>query len=205
MPTPINTQPYGLCFDAACEYIWFTGKLTNTVGRIKVDQPDKSDSFGLEHFELPTLGAIPIYIELGPDNNVWGTCLSNSIIFRVTTGEKPVVDEMSISDVAKDRMLITIKPDHRGLPFICGFLIKLVTISVILTLERSRRKYQSYLHKRKQENAHAQQDANIYSEEVSLCKTICDRLGTITFKEGNYGSKRENSDQEGGEKKKAQT
>ena len=113
VPTPINTRPHGFCFDAANEYIWFTGKLTNTVGRIKVDGSPES----LQHFELPTLGSVPIYVALGPDNNVWGTCLSSSTIFRVTTGTHPVVDEMSISDVAKDRRPIAIKPDPRGLPF----------------------------------------------------------------------------------------
>jgi len=113
VPFPINTRPHGFCFDAKCEYIWFTGKLTNTVSRIKVDGGDDT----VQHFALPTLGAIPIYLALGPDNNVWGTCVSNSIIFRVTTGKYPVVHEMSISDAAKDRRPIAIKPDPRGLPF----------------------------------------------------------------------------------------
>jgi hypothetical protein len=106
IPTPINVRPHGFCFDAAHKYIWFTGKLTNTVGRIKVDDCPES----LEHFGLPTLGSIPIYVALGPDNHIWGTCLNSSTIFRVTTGEKPVVDEISISDVAKDRRPVTIKP-----------------------------------------------------------------------------------------------
>eukprot|EP00978_Attheya_sp_CCMP212_P009456 scaffold22356_cov53-Attheya_sp.AAC.8 len=113
VPFPINTRPHGFCFDAKCEYIWFTGKLTNTVSRIKVDGGDDT----AQHFGLPTLGAIPIYLALGPDNNVWGTCVSNSIIFRVTTGKYPVVHEMSISDAATDRRPIAIKPDPRGLPF----------------------------------------------------------------------------------------
>lgn len=113
IPTPINTRPHGFCFDFGAKYIWFTGKLTNTISRIKVAGGDDT----VEHFELPTLGAVPIYVALGPDKNVWGTCLRNSIIFRVTTGENPEVYEMSISDVAKDRMPIAIKPDPRGLPF----------------------------------------------------------------------------------------
>jgi virginiamycin B lyase len=113
IPFPINTRPHGFCFDACHKNIWFTGKLTNTIGRIGIDGSIKS----LQHFELPTLGAVPIYVALGPDNNVWGTCLKSSIIFRVTTGENPVVDEISISDVAKDRKPIAIKPDPKGRPF----------------------------------------------------------------------------------------
>jgi len=112
IPSPINTRPHGFCFDECYENIWFTGKLTNTVGRIGID------GTRLQHFELPTLGAVPIYIALGNDNNVWGTCLNSSIIFRVTTGEKPEVDELPISDKAKDRRPIAIKPDPRGRPFL---------------------------------------------------------------------------------------
>jgi virginiamycin B lyase len=111
IPCPINTRPHGFCFDKCHENIWFTGKLTNTVGRIGID------GTRLQHFELPTLGAVPIYITLGNDNNIWGTCLTSSIIFRVTTGKNPVVDELPISDLAKDRKPIVIKPDPRERPF----------------------------------------------------------------------------------------
>lgn len=113
LPCPINTRPHGFCFDADHKNIWFTGKLTNTVGRIGIDGSPKS----LQHFEIPTLGAVPIYIALGPDNNVWGTCLNSSIIFRATTGERPIIDEISVSDVGKNRRPIAIKPDPKGRPF----------------------------------------------------------------------------------------
>ena len=109
IPVPINTRQHGFCFDAECENIWFTGKLTNTVGRIGIDGATES----LQHFQLPTLGAVPIYVALGPDKNVWGTCLANSIVFRVTTGKNPVVDEMTINKLAKDHRPIAIKPDPR--------------------------------------------------------------------------------------------
>lgn len=111
IPCPINTRPHGFCFDECFENIWFTGKLTNTVGRIRVD------GTRLQHFELPTLGAVPIYVTLGNDKNIWGTCLASSIIFRVTTGDNPVVDELPISDLAKDRKPIAIKPDPANRPF----------------------------------------------------------------------------------------
>ena len=113
-PRPINTRPHGFCFDAKCEYIWFTGKLTNTVGRIKVDGSCKEEIHKtLQHFELPTLGSVPIYVALGPDNNIWGTCLTSSMIFRATTGANPVIDEMTISALANNRRPIAIKPDPR--------------------------------------------------------------------------------------------
>ena len=105
VPTPINTRPHGFCFDAKCENIWFTGKLTNTVGRVNLKTSE------LEHFELPTLGAVPIYLALGPDDNIWGTCLANNTIFRVTTGKHPVVHELSISTKAAHERPIAIKPD----------------------------------------------------------------------------------------------
>lgn len=113
IPTPINTRPHGFCFDYGCKNIWFTGKLTNTVGRVKVDGSEKEIAKSLQHFELPTLGAVPIYVALGPDKNIWGTSLANSTIFRVTTGENPIVDEMTITSTSENRRPITIKPDPR--------------------------------------------------------------------------------------------
>jgi virginiamycin B lyase len=114
IPTPINTRPHGFCFDKDYKYIWFTGKLTNTVGRIAIHGTDDEIQKSLQHFELPTLGAVPIYLALGPDNNVWGTCLANSIVFRVTTGDHPVVHELHVSPLASNRRPIAIKPDPRG-------------------------------------------------------------------------------------------
>ena len=116
IPVPINTRPHGFCFDKDYTYIYFTGKLTNTVGRIKMHGTDENKE--LQHFALPTLGAVPIYVTLGPDNNVWGTCLGNSIVFRVTTdANNPVVHEMHISPYAAKRRPIAIIPDPRGFPF----------------------------------------------------------------------------------------
>lgn len=118
IPTPINTRPHGFCFDHGCKNIWFTGKLTNTVGRIKVDGSEKEIAGSLQHFELPTLGAVPIYVALGPDKNIWGTSLANSTIFRVTTGENPIVDEVTITGTSENRRPIAIKPDPRpNMPF----------------------------------------------------------------------------------------
>uniref|UniRef100_A0A7S0ZDT2 Virginiamycin B lyase n=1 Tax=Timspurckia oligopyrenoides TaxID=708627 RepID=A0A7S0ZDT2_9RHOD len=102
--TPINTHPHAWCFDRHGQYIWFTGKLTNTVGRVHVA------SKVVEHFALPTLGAVPIYVSVGPDGNVWGTCLGNNNIFRVTTGECPVVTEIPITTNGADSRPIAIKP-----------------------------------------------------------------------------------------------
>jgi virginiamycin B lyase len=117
IPTPINTRPHGFCFDKDYKHIWFTGKLTNTVGRIAIHGTSDEIKKSLQHFALPTLGAVPIYLALGPDNNVWGTCLANSIVFRVTTDTNPVIDEIHISQFAAKRRPIAIQPDPRGLPF----------------------------------------------------------------------------------------
>mmetsp|Transcript_68771 Transcript_68771/g.76953 ORF Transcript_68771/g.76953 Transcript_68771/m.76953 type:complete len:536 (-) Transcript_68771:260-1867(-) len=130
IPTPINTRPHGFCFDVDAKWIWFTGKLTNTVGRILVEGDGAGDGDGrkhhiVEHFGLPTLGAVPIYVALGPDNNIWGTCLYSSKIFRVTTEQNihrdehsptfiPRVHEIPISAFAETKRPITIKSDPRS-------------------------------------------------------------------------------------------
>jgi len=118
IPLPINTRPHGFCFDAEFKYIYFTGKLTNTVGRIKISgSPEEMENYhkeSVEHFEIPTLGSVPIYVSLGPDKNIWGTSLRSSTIFQVNTQvEKPYVTEIAIHPNGEDRTPIAIVPDPR--------------------------------------------------------------------------------------------
>jgi virginiamycin B lyase len=86
-PAPINTHPHGLGVGPDGKTLWFTGKLSNTVGRINPDHT-------VEHFVLPTVGAVPIYIEAGPDGNMWCTELVGNQIARVTPAG--VVKEFAI-------------------------------------------------------------------------------------------------------------
>lgn len=78
---PINTNPHGLGIGSDGKTIWFTGKKTNTIGKIN---PDGS----VEHFELPTVGAVPIYLETGLDDNMWCTELVGNKIARITPNGK---------------------------------------------------------------------------------------------------------------------
>src|SRR5690606_26748546 len=58
-----------------------TGKRTSTIGQIQSDGR-------VVHFQLGTLGALPIYLSAGPDGGVWGTELFGSRILHVSaTGE----------------------------------------------------------------------------------------------------------------------
>jgi len=75
--TVINTAPHGIGLDADGETIWFTGKRTSTIGRIK---PDRS----VEHFQLNTLAALPIYLSAGADVGIWGTELFGSAILNIS-------------------------------------------------------------------------------------------------------------------------
>lgn len=111
-PHPINTHPHGFCFDQDCENIWFTGKLTGTVGRVNIC------SGAVKHYVLPTIGSVPIYLSLDADGNVWGTCLANNTVFRVTTGQKKgqeegVVTELQITSYVTQSRPIAIKKDPR--------------------------------------------------------------------------------------------
>lgn len=102
--TPINTSPHGIGLDADGETIWFTGKRTSTVGKIS---PNNGK---VEHFELPSLGAVPIYLHSGPDGNMWGTELFTSKILHVTP--KGEVTEFTIP--TSNSRPIAIKPDPTG-------------------------------------------------------------------------------------------
>jgi virginiamycin B lyase len=76
-PEPINPHPHGLGIGADGETIWFTGKATGTIGRL-------SPNGQVRHWQLPTVGSVPIYIRLGPDGNMWATELVGNAIARVT-------------------------------------------------------------------------------------------------------------------------
>ncbi|MCE7993598.1 MAG: hypothetical protein HEP71_16560 [Roseivirga sp.] len=101
--TPINTSPHGLGLDADGKTIWFTGKRTSTVGKI-------SPNGKVQHFELPSLGGVPIYLHAGPDGNMWGTELLTSKILHVTPKGK--VTEFIIPTT--NSRPIAIKPDPTG-------------------------------------------------------------------------------------------
>jgi len=100
--TPINTAPHGIGLDADGETIWFTGKRTSTIGRIN---PDRS----VEHFELQTLAALPIFLSAGP-NGIWGTELFGSMILNISETGK--VNEYKIP-TANSRPIAVI-PDPDG-------------------------------------------------------------------------------------------
>ncbi len=98
--TPINTAPHGIGLDADGQTIWFTGKRTSTIGRIN---PDKS----VEHFELQTLAALPIFLSAGADGGIWGTELFGSAILNIS--HQGVVKEYPIP--TKNSRPIAVIPD----------------------------------------------------------------------------------------------
>ncbi|MEA3017219.1 MAG: virginiamycin lyase [Sphingomonadales bacterium] len=73
---PLNTRPHGLALGPDGN-IWFTGKATGTIGRL-------SPGGRVAHFQLPTIGSVPIYIRAGPDGNMWVTELLGNAVARVT-------------------------------------------------------------------------------------------------------------------------
>ncbi|MCW3849034.1 hypothetical protein OF829_17480 [Sphingomonas sp. LB-2] len=105
-PTPLNTRPHGigLASDGA---LWFTGKLTNTVGRVFAGQ--------VQHFELPTIGAVPIYLTAGPDGDMWCTELTGSRIAHIT--REGAVTEFVIPTASPRPIAIVKSPDGKSLWF----------------------------------------------------------------------------------------
>ncbi|MGE0606507.1 MAG: hypothetical protein AB7O62_05210 [Pirellulales bacterium] len=105
---PINTHPHGLGLDADGMTIWFTGKKTNTIGKIN---PDGS----VEHFELSKVGAVPIYLAPGPDGNMWCTELVGNSIARISPlGE---VAEFTIPTANSRPIAIVAGPDKKSMWF----------------------------------------------------------------------------------------
>lgn len=100
---PINVAPHGIGLDADGETIWFTGKRTSTLGKIN---PNGS----VEHFQLETLGAIPIFLAAGPDKGIWGTELQgNCILHRSKDG---VLSEYPIPTANSAPIGIVLDPEQ---------------------------------------------------------------------------------------------
>jgi virginiamycin B lyase len=105
---PINTSPHGLALDADRKTLWFTGKQTNTVGKV---HPDGR----VEHFELGNVGAVPIYLSAGPDGAMWCTELVGNAIARITTEGN--VEEYPIPTGNSRPIAILPSPDRRFMWF----------------------------------------------------------------------------------------
>ena len=105
---PINTSPHGLGLDPDGKTLWFTGKKTNTVGRVRPDGR-------VEHFELNTVGAVPIYLSAGPDGAMWCTELVGNAIARITTEGK--VEEFPIPTGNSRPIAIVPSPDGKFMWF----------------------------------------------------------------------------------------
>jgi virginiamycin B lyase len=50
------------------------------------DRQDRPRRHRVTHFALNTVGSVPIYLEAGPDGNMWGTELVGNMILRVKPG-----------------------------------------------------------------------------------------------------------------------
>lgn len=83
-PVPLNPHPHAIAIGADGVTIWFTGKNTSTVGKINPVGGVITSASTVTHYNLPTVAATPIYVELGTDGNIWGTELTGNNIFRVT-------------------------------------------------------------------------------------------------------------------------
>jgi len=83
-PVPLNPHAHAIAIGADGVTIWFTGKNTSTVGKINPVNGAITSASTVTHYNLPTVAATPIYLELGTDGNIWGTELTGNNIFRVT-------------------------------------------------------------------------------------------------------------------------
>lgn len=84
----INPAPHGITLDRDGHTIWFTGKRTSTIGRI-VRPAGK-----IEHYELPSLGAVPIYLTCTPNRKVYGTELLGGKILQLSMNDHEEVTDI---------------------------------------------------------------------------------------------------------------
>jgi virginiamycin B lyase len=96
-----NPGPHGIGVGLDGRTMWFTGKEASTVGFVAPDDT-------VQQWALPTSGATPIYIKLGPDGNMWLTELTANNIARVTTAG--VITEFAIPTANSRPIAITPEP-----------------------------------------------------------------------------------------------
>jgi virginiamycin B lyase len=99
---PINPAPHGIAVDGEGTSTWFTGKRTSTIGRIDPDG-------WVEHFELETLAAMPIYLHAGPQGGMWGTELLGNKILHID--EEDTLREYAIPTRNSRPIAIALGPD----------------------------------------------------------------------------------------------
>jgi virginiamycin B lyase len=105
---PINTHPHGLAIGQDGKTLWFTGKLSGTVGRINADR-------SVEHFPLLTAGSVPIYISAGPDGDMWCVELAGNQIASITPDGK--VTEHPIPTANSRPIAVIPGPDRASMWF----------------------------------------------------------------------------------------
>ncbi len=71
--------------------MWFTGYGDNTIGRITPDPPHT-----ITEFALPTPGAGPVGITVGPDGNLWFTEFGGHKIGRISPGAPHTINEFPL-------------------------------------------------------------------------------------------------------------
>jgi virginiamycin B lyase len=81
----INPAPHGIALDRDGHTIWFTGKRTSTIGRIFRTGKNAEK---VEHYELPSLGAVPIYLTCTANNKVYGTELLGGKILQLSLDDQ---------------------------------------------------------------------------------------------------------------------
>ncbi|MCD9624069.1 virginiamycin B lyase family protein [Rhabdothermincola salaria] len=101
----VGADPHGMSIGSDGATVWFTGKLSNVVGRVTARGE-------VSTWPLPTPEAMPIYITPGPDGDehMWFTELTGNKIGRIAP-------DGSISEFAiptPDSRPIAIVPDPRG-------------------------------------------------------------------------------------------
>lgn len=101
-PAPLGQHPHGLGVDPDGVTLWFTGKSSNTIGRLA---PDGT----VTTWAIPTVGSVPIYIKAGPDRAMWFAELVGNAIGRIThDGE---ITEYAIPTPGARPIEISVGPD----------------------------------------------------------------------------------------------
>jgi virginiamycin B lyase len=111
----INTNPHGLAINNHDHTVWYTGKATGTLGRIK---DGKVESFPISKVNNPKaiVGSVPIYIQADSQGNIWFTELVGNAIGLIKKDEI-VAKEFKISTPNSRPIMIVEEPGHKNMWF----------------------------------------------------------------------------------------
>ena len=111
----INTNPHGLAISSDGQTVWYTGKATGTLGRIKKDGIVEPFPISKVNDREAIVGSVPIYIKPDSNGNMWFTELVGNAVGCIK--QNMTIEEFKIPTSNSRPIMIVEGPNHKNMWF----------------------------------------------------------------------------------------